>query len=327
MFDIITVGSATVDVFLRVSGRDEHFRRHRKHCDVCYPLGLKELVTGMQLSTGGGGTNTAVAFARLGFRTGWLGVLGDDEHGSMVQRQLHEESVQLLGKKKNGMTGYSVILTSLQPDHVPLVYKGVNDRLAMQDVPFSRLQTRWFYFSAMLGQSLRTMLQLAQFAKKRHIPYAFNPSIYLAEQGMAPLRQLLEGCTVLVLNKEEAQALAGSRQHGRELLRKLHRVTGGSIVVTDGSKGAHATDGRLCYRLKPRKTHVVETTGAGDAFASGVVAGLLLKNDLAFGLRLGQAEAAAVIQHQGAKEKLLSLREAQTKIQKRQALLRIGALR
>lgn len=281
----------------------------------------------MQLSTGGGGTNTAVAFARLGFRTGWLGVLGDDEHGSMVQRQLHEESVQLLGKKKNGMTGYSVILTSLQPDHVPLVYKGVNDRLAMQDVPFSRLQTRWFYFSAMLGQSLRTMLQLAQFAKKRHIPYAFNPSIYLAEQGMAPLRQLLEGCTVLVLNKEEAQALAGSRQHGRELLRKLHRVTGGSIVVTDGSKGAHATDGRLCYRLKPRKTHVVETTGAGDAFASGVVAGLLLKNDLAFGLRLGQAEAAAVIQHQGAKEKLLSLREAQTKIQKRQALLRIGALR
>ena len=71
MYDIITVGGSTVDVFVKTSMKNVKIANLPEH-DVCYPVGSKILIDDLHFDTGGGGTNTAVAFARLGFRTGWL---------------------------------------------------------------------------------------------------------------------------------------------------------------------------------------------------------------------------------------------------------------
>lgn len=78
------------------------------------------------------------------------------------------------------------------------------------------------------------------------------------------------------------------------------------VVITDGPKGAYATDGHALFSIKPRPVDVVETTGAGDSFAAGVVAGLMMRQDIPFALRCGMAEAESVIQHVGAKNILLN---------------------
>jgi len=77
------------------------------------------------------------------------------------------------------------------------------------------------------------------------------------------------------------------------------------VVVTNGEKEVYAYDGKKKYSLKPHKVKVVETTGAGDAFASGFVSGQILGKSIPWSLKFGFEESEAVLKHFGAKNNLL----------------------
>jgi sugar/nucleoside kinase (ribokinase family) len=299
-FDVISIGSGTVDVFVRP--KTTEIASHNGHMDVCYHIGEKVLIDELVLDTGGGGTNTSVAFARLGLKAGWLGVLGDDPNASVVRDALKKEGVEILGPTIAGMTAYSVIMVGLRKDRSILTYKGVADKL--RTIP--HLSTKWLYCSSMMGESFNTLVRIIKSAKKKGIKYAFNPSMYLASQGLKVLAPIIDDCDVLVLNKEEAGALTASRTGDlRAMLWRLQQHAK-IVVITDGPNGAYATDGISMFTIRPRPIKVVETTGAGDSFAAGVVAGLVLGQDLATALQYGMAESESVIQYVGAKNVLLS---------------------
>lgn len=313
MYDVITLGSATVDVFVKT--KRPEIRKHDHHQDVCYAIGQKVLVEDLHTDTGGGGTNTAVAFSRLGFHTGWLGNVGTDIHCNPVLDQLRRERVKALCKPAEGKTGYSVVLTGLKENRTILAYKGVNDLLREEDIRWWKLRTRWFYFSAMLGESLETLKAVAAFARKKGIPYAFNASMYLAKQGTAKLAPIIDGCDLLVLNKEEAEAMTGEARTCPDQVKALHRFAK-RVIVTDGPNTVHAYDGASCCEVTPPKVKVVEPTGAGDAFASGVLTGLLLKRGLCDAIKLGIVQSTSVIQRIGAKQGLLDRKEADARLQR-----------
>ena len=323
MYDVITLGSATVDVFVKT--KKPQILKHQGHDDVCYAIGQKVLVDDLHVDTGGGGTNTAVAFSRLGLKTGWVGKVGDDLHAKTVLDEMKRERVDFLGAQSAGMTGYSVILTGLEQDRTILTYKGVNDQLTPNDVPWKKLNTRWFYFSAMMGKSFETLKRAALFAKKNGIKYAFNPSLYLAKQGAKALKPIIQDCDLLVLNREEAQALLGTQDRCVEMLPELQKYAK-IAVITDGPKTAHAYNGIKHYALEPPNLKIVETTGAGDAFAAGMLAGLFIKKDISQAMQLGMAESGSVIQHIGAKQKLLTRAEAERWMRTRPAKLTIARL-
>lgn len=308
MYDIITIGSATVDVFAKTRASGREIVQHAKHRDVCMHLGSKILIDDLITDTGGGGTNTAVSFSRLGFKTGWLGCLGNDANGKHVFSALRNEHVDILGPTKDGPTGYSMILVGLEHDRTILAYKGVNDDLLTKDIP--DLKTNWIYCSSMLGKSWDALVSVVKRARKAGIKIAFNPSSYLASQGVHKLAPVLQGLDVLILNKEEAEALLKSPNSDVSyLLKRLHPHVK-LPVITDGPRGAYATDGTSIFRLKPHRMRVVETTGAGDAFASGFVVGQMLGFGIPESLRLGQVQAEAVLQAVGAKNNLATRAQA-----------------
>jgi ribokinase len=308
MFDVITVGSATVDVF--VISKSERIEMLKKKEEICFPIGAKILVDDLHMDTGGGGTNCAVAFSRLGLKTGWIGKIGTDMNSRHVMDQIKKEKVKFLGKvQKGGSTGYSVIITGKGKDRVILAYKGINDDLKKSDVNFSRLKTKWFYMGSMLGESFKTAEKIAQFAKKKNIKLAFNPSFYVAKMGFKKLKKIITACNLLVLNKEEAQAIAHSKKDVDFLLKKLQAHVP-LVVITDGKKGAYAYNGIDKYTLKVGPQKIVEATGTGDSFASGVLAGIILGFDIEKSMRLGYANGVSVLGHIGAKEKLLTRTQA-----------------
>ena len=306
-FDVVTVGGATVDVFIETA--EKELKKDISHRDVCYMVGEKILVPSMKVDTGGGGTNTAVAFSKLGLKTGFIGKIGKDMIGKNILSVLGKEKVKFLGSTGNGESGYSVILMHLPKDRTILTFKGINDQLSTRDVKWSGLKAKWIYFSSLMGQSFATSKKIVSYAKKHKIRWAFNPSMYMAEKGLTYLKPMINGCDVLIMNKEEAQALLKSSIDIPALLKKLAKYAK-IPIITDGPKGAYAYFDGVMYHNIPYNVKVVETTGAGDAFASGVVAGLMLKKDLEFALRLGQAESESKIQHLGAKNGLLSRNEA-----------------
>jgi ribokinase len=314
VFDIVTVGSATVDVFLNVAPTDREFAIKNHHPDVCFPLGAKILVNDLVMDTGGGGTNTAVSFARLGLKTGWAGAVAEDANGKHILDVLKREKVAFLGKAKKGNSGYSVILMRLKGDRTILAYKGVNDTLTPKDVlPF---KAKWLYCSSMLGTSWQTLVQAVQHAHKQGTRVAFNPSLYLAEKGWNALEPVLKNVDILVLNKEEAAALLGTHAPIKTLLTKLSaRIP--IPVITDGPHGAYATDGGTLFTIHPHRIPVVETTGAGDAFASGFVAGQLLDKDIPTSMRMGQAQAEGVLSAIGAKNILFNRKQLAAEMRKR----------
>lgn len=311
MYDVITVGSSTVDVFAKTEFIEEIKIRSQKGVTnlIAYPIGSKILINELNFTTGGGGTNTAVSFARLGDKVAWLGVLGNDENADFIIRDLKKEKVDVLAYKEKGISGYSVILDSLEHDRTILAYKGVNNQFSYNKVNLKRLKTRWFYLSSMMGDAFDSLVRLARFAEKNKIKIAFNTSEYLAKKGAGYLKEILKRTDILVLNYEESGYLVPSNDT-KTRLKGLCGLGPKIVVITNGHKDLNCYDGKFWYTGKPHDVKVVETTGAGDAFASSFLAGMIKKDDIEFAIRLGIINSESVIRHHGAKTKLLSWNEA-----------------
>jgi len=310
-FDIITVGSATVDVFAHTDPSQSEVLKvnHNHHFqkDIAYPLGAKILVKELHFFTGGGGTNTAVAFSRLGLKTAFLGRIGDDGNADIILKNLADERVEFIGKKK-GISGYSVILDSVREDRTIFTYKGANDDFSMKDFEFQDLKTRWFYFSSMMNKGYAALEKIALYAARKGIPVAFNPSLYLAKKGKHYLSKVLKNTRILIFNRQEAEALTGtSTQNIYGLLYSISNLGPKIVIITDGKEGVHCYDSvsKEFYHVSPRHVRLVETTGAGDAFASGFVAGQILGKSILLSLKIGMIDAESVIVHLGAKNTLL----------------------
>ncbi len=305
MYDVICVGSNTVDVFAKTDNELIEIRSRTSTEELlAYPLGAKILITDLDFMIGGGGTNTAVAFSRLGFKTGYLGKIGKDENGLKVFKLLKNEKIDFLGTLGD-ITGYSIILDSIEEDRTILTYKGCNDNLTFKEINKSKIDTKWFYFASMMGESFDTLKSLAEYARKNDVKIAFNASLYLAKKGFSYLKRILDNTSVFVLNKEEAALIAGSGEI-EDLMKKLFQPHMMFVVITDGPNGAHCYDGKYAYAVRPKKNRKIrETTGAGDAFASTFVAGVMKGRTAEECLRMAVINAESVIANYGAKNILL----------------------
>ncbi|MDD5086467.1 MAG: carbohydrate kinase family protein [Candidatus Nanoarchaeia archaeon] len=322
MYDVITVGSATVDVFADTKSKLIKIKTSSSEEDlIAYPSGSKILIKDLRFTIGGGGTNTAVSLSRLGHKVAYVGKIGKDENGKKVIELLKKEKVDFIGKLSDEMTGYSVILDSIEHDRTILTYKGANNNLNFSELDCKKMNTKWFYFSSMVSNSFKTLEKLAYFAEKNKINIAFNPSSYLARKGPAFLKKILKRTKILILNNEEANYIAGKGEI-KEILKKLSKLGPEIVVVTHGKEEIGAFDKKSFYIIKPNKIKVIESTGAGDAFASSFLSGIIKKNDVEFALRMALANSESVITHPGAKNKLLTYNEILNKISKKPAKIK-----
>ncbi len=320
MFDVICVGSSTVDVFAKTKYSEliKITDNHKKEEELlAYPVGGKILVDELDFTTGGGGTNVAVSLTKLGLNAAYLGCMGKGGNSEIVLEALKKFKVDTsLVVRKKGDTGYSIILDSIEHDRTILAYKGLNNQLDFKDIDKSKLKTKWFYFSAMLDKAFKTQEAIAKFAEKNEIKIAFNPSSYLAEKGSTFLNEIISRTELLVLNKEEAALIVG-KDTLEYLCLKLNKLGSNYVVITDGKKGAYCYHDGMLYFAKTNNIKIIETTGAGDAFASTFLSGLIIKNDVEYAMKLATTNAESVISHHGAKNKLLTLKEAEAIMKKK----------
>lgn len=309
-YDMITVGGNTVDAFARtqyselISIMDPKGERDF----LAYPSGSKILIKELNFTTGGGGTNTAVALSRLGHKIAYLGKMGNDENAEFIINSLKKEKIDLIVVKGKGQSGYSMILDSLKHDRTILTFKGCNNELKFSEIPLKKMKSKWFYFSSLMNESFKTLEKLSVYAQKNGIKVAFNASSYLAEKGSSFLGLILRNTDILVLNKQEAELIVG-RDNIESNLKKLSKLGPKIVVITNGSKGVYCFDNKNVYSSSPPKIEVVETTGAGDAFASTFLSGIVRGKGIEFAIKMGITNACSVISHNGAKEKLLNFKE------------------
>ena len=314
MFDIITIGTATQDVFLK-SAEFKHVKdpKHLKKIGFvtgeaeCFALGSKMEVEDIAVTYGGGATNAGVTFARHGFRTAALVRIGDDEIGEQVVRKLKKEKVQpIVVKDKKSRTAYSVILLLPTGERTILVYRGASEDLKKNEVKITKLKAKWAFIAP--GNIPYAVIEwIVDYLKRGGTKIAMNLSGHYLKIGPKKLKPLLNNLDVVILNREEASSLTGAKySNERAIFRKFDKLISGIAVMTDGSRGSMVSDGRYIYRAgiyKEKK--MTDRTGAGDAFGSGFITGLIKKNDIAYAMKLASANATSVVEHIGAQEGIL----------------------
>lgn len=315
-YDIITIGAATRDVFLKSKAWEvKSDSASPTGLEQCLPLGAKIPVDDIHFTTGGGATNAAVTFRRMGgLKTACVTRVGaGDSGGAAVVNDLKRERVdtRLIQRDLHRHTGYSLILLSGIGERTILVHRGASEALAETSIPWSRMRTKWFYVTSLAGK-MALVKKLLAHAERIGANVAWNPGSRELVRGWNAIAPLARRCAVFNVNREEAAQLTGLKPenlHG--ILSTLcgacttSRKTPGRILLTDGARGAYACDGCTVWHIASRNIRATNTTGAGDAFGSAFTLGIMRGMATPDALRLAMANAEGIITHMGAKAGIL----------------------
>lgn len=300
---IISVGAAVQDVLL--SGKVFKAQSEDGELVEEFKLGEKYEVDEVTFSTGGGATNGAVTFARQGLESKFIGKIGHDPAGDAVISDLKKDRVDVhdVFYSKDLKTGYSSILVSPKGERVVLVHRGASTNFEKKDFNLKAVEGDWLFITSLAG-SLDVIEMLINDAKAKHMKVALIPGSGELKQAHK-LVKLIKGVDVVSANKEETQQLIKGETI-EELAVNLAKYTGGIGVVTDGPNGVAASDGQKgCRAGMYEDVPVIDRLGAGDAFASGFVAGIAKGWPIEDAIVLGSANSTSVVSYIGAKTGIL----------------------
>lgn len=301
MFDVISFGTATLDVFLKSPGL------LADHGEICVRSGAKLEVNEIYFESGGGGTNSATTFARQGLSVVSICQIGRDFASNKILADLKKEGVVTdFIDFKDTYTDYGTILWAGDGSRTILIYRG-STKLEITDIPWEKLDTKWFYVSSLEGnlEIIKKILSLNKLV-------AWNPGGRELARREKVL-EILPGVTQLNVNKEEMSELLAIKQPAiNDILEEAQKLPCKYIVITDDIRGAYLwdRDNQTWWHSGIfEEARRYETTGAGDSYGSGLVTGLVKGWPLEDCLWLAAANASSVVSQVGAKKGILTAKD------------------
>ncbi len=320
LFDVVTIGDAIVDLLVSVPD-DPHITIDGKKAVI--DLGAKIPVGDSSFSIGGNATHVAIGLSRLGFRVALAAELGTDEFAEKILKDLDRERVSknLLKQTPQALSTFTVSLT-LGNDRTTFVRHITREHIFSLD----QMQAQWIYLTSMGEEWEEMYKKTLEFVKETGVKLAFNPGSTQLKKGVDSFMNVVKMSDVLFVNKEEAEEMLygevlppEKKEQTESLLFRLQRMGPKCIVITDGENGSYAIDEESkVYMQDSFKEKITEKTGAGDAFSTGFLAGMLSGKDIQECLLWGTADAAGVISKHGGQEGLLTKEELIRKIQQNQ---------
>ncbi|MDD2807170.1 MAG: carbohydrate kinase family protein [Patescibacteria group bacterium] len=332
-FDVISIGGASRDYTFytdkgKIISTPQNLTSQKM---LAFEYGGKIHSPEAYVNFGGGGANTAVSFAKLGLRTSTLLAVGDDDSGKAIIENLKKYKIDSwrvqIDKKRSTGFSFLICVDRKDHDHIAFVYSGASKGFLLNPKSTNDLSSRWIYIAPLSHENASKNLKIIfDSAKKNSMMVAWNPGTTQIQTGKRLIGPYLKYTDVLILNKDEAIELVLSgvrlgRKNPNHLNRPVYLLNilgewGAKIVViTDGKKGSWAYDGKKIYHQKSVRSKAIDTTGAGDAFGSGFIAGLILKNGaLQSALKLAAVNSASVVGEIGAQNGLLTINKINNKL-------------
>ena len=201
MYDIVSIGSSVVDSFIK----SKAFKLQKTDQGVllCQTYGEKIDVDEYIVKTGGGGSNTAVGFSRMGFKTALVTELGKDIWADLIVQELKNEVVdsKLVVKEKNEKTGGSIILLGDDGGRTIMVHRGASAQLDPKDIPVSQIsRSKWVHLSSISGQK-DTLKFIFEVIRDDHTKMSWNPGnkeLELLLSGEIDLKRLPVNILILI---------------------------------------------------------------------------------------------------------------------------------
>jgi sugar/nucleoside kinase (ribokinase family) len=305
---ILGIGNALVDIIALLDD-DQIIKR------LNLPKGSMTLVNGdlsakiqqeitaqkTKIVTGGSVANAINGIANLGVSCGFLGTIGRDELGNLFRNDLQNHAIDHLLKYSDQPTGRAVCLVSPDGERTMATYLGAAVEMGQDDITEDKLSNfQLFFIEGYLVFNHALIMAAASQAKSVGMTIALDLASYnVVEANRAILDELVDNYVdIIFANEEEAKAFTGMEPEAA-----LENLAGRCdiAVVKVGGEGAFVQQGQQKYHIPAFGSEVVDTTGAGDFFAAGFLAGLAKGYDLEKCGKLGSLLAGRVIRTAGAK--------------------------
>ena len=250
---VTVLGSLNVDTILRISR---------------LPKPGETMPMSDQDKAGGGkGANQAIAAARCGAETSFIGKIGADENGKMMCRLLQESGVDLTQVTQSDKgTGQAFILLQDSGENSILIYGGANQTITADDILKAKAEiTEADFLVTQCETPLMPAAKAFSLAKEHGVITILNP----APAKQLP-QELLEQTDIITPNETEAELLTGvkvdNRSSQHEAAVKLQALGVKNVIITLGSAGSFYRFGSKEGFVPAFKVHAIDTTAAGDTF-------------------------------------------------------------
>jgi ribokinase len=305
---LICVGDVVMDAFIVLEKARVHNHPDREHLEICMPFADKIPYKSLTVMPAvGNASNVAIGARRMGIDTAMLAAVGNDYYGHQVLDRYRKEKVstEFVKVNKDKPTNYHFVL-NYGPERTILIkhedYRYV-DPTSIGSVP-------WIYFSSIGEHTMAFHEKMAKYlAAHPETKMAFNPGTFQLKFGPKKLKEIYRRTYALFVNREEAELILGAKRDDiKELLGGLRKLGPKVVVITDGPLGAYASDDDSCYFMPPYPDPKppISRTGAGDAFSTGFLTGLIYGLSVPEALRWAPIESMHVVQYLGAQTGLLT---------------------
>ena len=293
MTKILCIGDAMIDVIVQMKSA----------------INLNsDTLSDISMHSGGAAANTATWLAHLGVDTAFAGRIGDDISGANFHSELdsfgvRHENLPIEGAK----TGTVVVLVDQSGNRTMFPDAGANSGLSASDLPSLTEFDGVFLsgYSLFNSESSKGVVGIINSIQQLKIPIFFDvASVGTMEAfGRVHALSLIHGFAGLFMNESEAEYLTGTSIPKEQF--EFLQVRAPLIVIKGGAKGAVAKfDGKDEIARPARAAQVIDTTGAGDAFAAGFLASWLTSKDLEAAISSALEVAAQCVATIGARPRV-----------------------
>ena len=312
--DVFGVGNAIVDTLAFV---DSDFLRERN-----FKPGIMTLVDSnqqaellhdlkkvkLELRSGGSAANTMIGIARCGGNGFYSSKVSGDTNGEFYRKDLLDSGLHFDVHplpEEHGPTGTCVVLTTPDTERTMFTHLGVSTELNDHDIDEERLKKcKFSYIEGYLwtGEATkRAAKRTMELSKKNGIPAAFTFSDpWLVGMAKDDFKNLItDYCSIVFCNAEEAKIFTGN-----DNIKENAEIIGefvDQVYITNGSSGCVVNDNGKIFDVSGFKVNAVDTNGAGDAFAGGVLYGLSRGAPAEKAAKCGNYLASCIVQIPGAR--------------------------
>lgn len=305
--DFLAIGDIVTDAFIKIKDARVSCDIDDHNCRISLSFGDKVPYESVEeVRAVGNSANAAVSASRLGVKSALIANVGKDIHGDNCLSELQKNNVstKYMGIHEGKPTNYHYVLwydvdrtILVKHAHFPTSFPG------------DMIPPKMIYLSSLGEGTEEYHDQISDYLiKNPDTKLVFQPGTFQMKMGTKRLKNIYSRADIFFCNVEEAQRILDSKESDiKSLASSLHALGPKTVFITDGIKGAYASDGNEVWFMPVYPQTPFERTGAGDAFSSTVATAILMGKSIQEALIWGPINSMSVVQYVGAQKGLLSM--------------------
>ncbi len=287
VLDVVCIGNVNIDVIVytdHIPGPDES----------TYALNLT-------ISPGGSAANTAVGISRLGLKSGFIGRVGDDPYGQLLIKAFIEEGVDTscIEIDNTGSTGFVIVLVDRSSVRRIIRWPGVNLNLSSLDIDEEYIRKARAIHAS--GVKINVVYSIVNLCDRYKLTFCWDPGLIAIREKLNNIADILSKTSILFISEVESKMLVGTSNVDEAILKILN--AGVKIVaVKAGARGSYvAFNSNIHYIPAVKIKPVIDTTGAGDAYAAAFIVQTLRGKDPIQSAKYASVASALKVRFSGAR--------------------------